>query len=65
MPERTERLRQLYEKAKRAFAAAGEAAATHPAPGSPEWQRWQELCQDALDANAEYLRELGKLKPLD
>jgi hypothetical protein len=65
MPERTEGLRQLYEKAKQAFSAAGEAAKSHPLPGSPEWKRWQALCQDALDANAEYLRELGKLKPVD
>ena len=59
MPDKTEILRQRYEEAMKAFEAAGEAAKSKPTPGSPEWLRWQALCREALDANAEYVRELA------
>lgn len=63
MPGRSEIRRQLYEKAMRAFAAAGEAAKAHPKPGTPEWIRWQALCREAIDANAEYMASLAPNRP--
>lgn len=62
MPDKTELLRQLHEKAMKAFTAAGEAAKDQPVPNSPKWLRWQALCREAIDANAEYMDELANGK---
>ena len=63
MPGRSEIRRELYERAKKAFTAAGEAAKEHLVPGSPEWLRWQALCREAIDANAAYMDELARPDP--
>jgi len=57
LPGRSEIRRKLYEKA---FTAAGDRAKSKPAPGTPEWVQWKALCDEAIAANAEYMKELER-----
>jgi hypothetical protein len=63
MPGRSEIRRQLYEKAMKAFTAAGDLAKQKPEVGTPEWERWKRLCDEAIAANAEYMQELNRDPP--
>ena len=54
-PER----RRLHAQAMAAYDAARQAFELSPRPGTPEWDRWSELCREAMRANDAYIRELA------
>ena len=63
MSDRSEIRRQLYENARKAFAAADNFAQQNPKIGTPEWELLKALWREALAANTEYLNELKRDPP--
>lgn len=54
---------RLQKAATEAFRKAREAFQTNPKPGTPEWDAWQKLFNEAVAANeaySEHLRKIGR-----
>ena len=49
---------QLYAEAMAAFLDAHEMHKARPKPGTPGWERWEELTRAAVNANSAYIRSL-------
>jgi len=53
-------LTRLQSAAQKLWDAANQMGALRPRPGTPDWNRWQELVNKAIAANDAYLMALTK-----